>query len=103
MANKVKLGKFKLASIAWSTYKKLTAWWKISSVDGEIDVTEFSSLWEVFAEIYEEITDKKLSVKIPEVKDLKTDEGKVKRNIKIREESVEEEKEDKPMESSGDF
>ena len=101
MANKVKLGKFKLLSIAWSTYKKLSSWWKLSSVDGEIDVTEFSSLWEVFGEIYEEITDKKISIKIPEVKDLKTAEGKVKRNIKIREESVEE---DEPIESeAGDF
>ncbi len=93
---KVKLSKFKLLTTAWGLYKKLSSWWKTSSIDGEIDVNEFSNLWEVFAEIYEDLSGRKISVKIPKVKELKSVKGKMRKNISIKEVEVD----DKPLTSS---
>jgi len=91
-ASAVKISRFKLISIAWSVYKKLSAWWKESSVDGVIDVDEFSNLWEVFAEIYEDLSGKKLQVTIPKVKTLKPVDGRIRKNITIKEEQRPDEK-----------
>ncbi len=87
---KVKISKFKLLTTAWGIYKKLKVWWKESSVDGEIDVNEFSNLWKVFAEVYEDLSGKKISVKIPTVKELKPVKGKMRKNISIKEVEVDE-------------
>jgi len=86
----VKISRFKLVKVAWSVYRKLSAWWKVSSVDGVIDVNEFSNLWQVFASIYEELSGNKISITIPKVKELKPVEGRMRKNISIKEEEVKE-------------
>lgn len=85
----IKLSKFRILGIAWNTYRKLSTWWKETSVDGKIEMKEISNLWYVFAAIYEDITDKKISITIPHIKELKpSKDGGMRKNIQIKEEEV---------------
>ena len=64
---KIKLGKMRTFTLAWTFIKLLSEWYVKASEDGKIQNEDFSDLWLVFSKMYTLITGKEIEVSIPKI------------------------------------